>query len=150
MVSVDKKTKIFPAPKNEAAVKKETAPKKKDEGQPKDKSTSDADLSKAEGGEKAADSPSVYSRGEGQKPVSKAYKDIRITGTRFSRKRRRNDNLSNTVTARSCSAARKLFKADVVSGKELPDRAAPLAIRHLRSAATISSNLGPAARQPEP
>jgi len=45
---------------------------------------------------------------------------------------------------------RKLFKADVVSGKELPDRAAPLAIRHLRSAATISSNLGPAARQPEP
>src|SRR3974390_2910780 len=67
MVSVDKKTKIFPASKNEAAVKKETAPKKKDEGQPKDKSTSDADLSKAEGGEKAADSPSVYSRGEGQK-----------------------------------------------------------------------------------
>jgi len=48
MVSVDKKTKIFPAPKNETAVKKETAPK-------------------AEGGEKAADSPSVYSRGEGQK-----------------------------------------------------------------------------------
>jgi hypothetical protein len=47
------------------------------------------------------------------------------------------------------AAARKLFKADVVSGKELPDRAAPLAIRHLRSAATISSNLGPAARQPE-
>jgi hypothetical protein len=82
MVSVDKKTKIFPAPKNEAAVKKEAAAQKKDEGQqkkdegwPKDKSASGADLSKAEGGEKAADSPSVYSRGEGQKPVSKAYKD---------------------------------------------------------------------------
>jgi hypothetical protein len=30
---------------------------------------------KAEGSEKAADSPSGYSRGEGQKPVSKAYKD---------------------------------------------------------------------------
>ena len=43
--------------------------------QPKDKSTSGADLSKAEGSEKAADSPSDYSRGEGQKPVSKAYKD---------------------------------------------------------------------------
>ena len=45
MVSVDKKTKIFPAPKNEAAVKKEAAAQKK--GQPKDKSASGADLSKA-------------------------------------------------------------------------------------------------------
>ena len=63
-----------PAPKNETAVKKE-AVAKKDEGQPKDKSTSDAALSKAEGGEKATNSPSGYSRGEGQKPVSKAYKD---------------------------------------------------------------------------
>jgi hypothetical protein len=75
MASDDKKTKTSPAPKNEAAVKKETAAKKKDEGQPKDKSTSGADLSKAEGGEKATDAPSGYSRGEGQKPVSKAYKD---------------------------------------------------------------------------
>jgi hypothetical protein len=55
-------------------VKKEAAAKK-DEGQAKDKATSDSDLSKAEGGEKTADSPSGYSRGEGQKPVSKAYKD---------------------------------------------------------------------------
>ena len=47
MVSVDKKTKIFPAPKNEAAVKKEAAAQKKDAGQPKDKSASGADLSKA-------------------------------------------------------------------------------------------------------
>jgi hypothetical protein len=69
MASDDKKTKTSPAPKNEFAAKK------KDEGQPKDKSTSAADPSKAEGGEKAADSPSGYSRGEGQKPVSKAYKD---------------------------------------------------------------------------
>jgi hypothetical protein len=82
MVSVDKKTKIFPAPNNEAAVNKEAAAQKKDEGQQKkdegqqkDKSASGADLSKAEGGEKAADSPSAYSRGEGQKPVSKVYKD---------------------------------------------------------------------------
>jgi hypothetical protein len=58
--------------KNETAVKKDAAAKKKDEGQPKNKITSDADLSKAEGSEKAADSPG-YSRGEGQKPVSKAY-----------------------------------------------------------------------------
>src|SRR4029077_17208643 len=75
MASDDKKTKTSPAPKNGTVVKKEAAAKKKAEGQPKDKSTSDADLSKAEGGEKAADSPSGYSRGERQKPVSKAYKD---------------------------------------------------------------------------
>ena len=74
MASDDKKT-TSPAPKNETAVKKVAAAKKKDEGQPKDKSTSGADLSKAEGDEKAADLPSGYSRGEGQKPVSKAYKD---------------------------------------------------------------------------
>ena len=72
MASDDKKTS--PAPKSSAAEKKEVAAKK-DEGQPKDKSTSDAALSKAEGGEKAANSPPGYSRGEGQKPVSKAYKD---------------------------------------------------------------------------
>jgi hypothetical protein len=75
MASDDKKTKTSPAPKNEATVKKEAIANKKDEGQPKDKSTSGADLSKAECGGKAADSPSSYSRGEGQKPVSKAYKD---------------------------------------------------------------------------
>ena len=84
MASDDKKTS--PAPKNE----KEAAAKK-DQGQPKDKITSDADLSKAEGGEKAAHASSGYSRGEGQKPVSKAYKEI---GTRFMRKRRRSGNLN--------------------------------------------------------
>jgi hypothetical protein len=61
MASDDKKTKTDPAPKKEAPAK--------------DKSTSGVDSSKAEGGEKAADPSSGYSRGEGQKPVSKAYKD---------------------------------------------------------------------------
>jgi hypothetical protein len=77
MASEEKKTKTTPAPKNESILKKEpVANKKKDEGQPKDKSASDAaDLPKAEASEKAADVPSNYSRGEGQKPVSKAYKD---------------------------------------------------------------------------
>jgi len=59
------------------AVKKDAAAKKV-EGQPKNKTTSDAaDPSnyKAEAGEKAANSLSGYSRGEGQKPVSKAYRD---------------------------------------------------------------------------
>ena len=74
MASDDKKTETSPASKNETAVKKEAAAKKKDEGQPKNKINSD-DPSKAEGSEKASDSPSGYSRGEGQKPVSKAYKD---------------------------------------------------------------------------
>jgi len=61
MVSDDKKAKTSPAPKTEAA--------------PKNKSTSGVDRSKAEGGEIAAALPPGYSRGEGQKPVSKAYKD---------------------------------------------------------------------------
>jgi len=61
MASDDKKVKTNPAQKNEPS--------------PKSKGTSGVDLSKAEGGETAADLPSGYSRGERQKPVSKAYKD---------------------------------------------------------------------------
>ena len=61
----DKKDKTSPAPKAEPP--------------PKDKSASSAappkDDSKAESGETAAAAPSNYSRGEGQKPVSKAYRD---------------------------------------------------------------------------
>jgi hypothetical protein len=61
MASDDKKTKADP-------VQKKDAP-------PKDKSTADAAPSKAEGGDKDAGSSSGYHRGEGQKPVSQAYKD---------------------------------------------------------------------------
>jgi hypothetical protein len=61
MTSDDKKVKTDPAPKNESLSK--------------NKSASGVDPSKAESGEKTADLPSSYSRGEGQKPVSKAYKD---------------------------------------------------------------------------
>ena len=61
MASDDKKVKTNPAQKNETP--------------PKGKGTSSVDLSKAEGSEIAADLPSGYSRGEGQKPVSKAYRD---------------------------------------------------------------------------
>ncbi len=68
MASDDKKIKTSPAPKNEA-------PPKKNEAAAKNKSTSGVDPSKAEGGETAAGLPSGYSRGEGQKPVTKAYKD---------------------------------------------------------------------------
>ena len=69
MASDDKKTKTSPAPKTEVAATKKV------EGAPKDKSPSAADVPKAESGETAAASPSSYSRGEGQKPVSQAYKD---------------------------------------------------------------------------
>ena len=69
MASDDKKAKTGPAPKSEAAATK------KDEVQPKGKSSATADAPKAAGAEKAAEAPSGYSRGEGQKPVSQAYKD---------------------------------------------------------------------------
>ena len=69
MASDDKETKPNPVQKDEVPHKK------KDEGAPKNKSPSGADLPKTEGGEITADSPSGYSRGEGQKTVSKAYKD---------------------------------------------------------------------------
>ena len=61
MATEDKKIKADPAPKNEPL--------------PKDKSASAVSPAKAEGGETVAASPAGYSRGEGQKPVSKAYKD---------------------------------------------------------------------------
>jgi hypothetical protein len=68
MASDGKKIKTSPAPKNE------TAPKK-NEALPTNKNTPSAELPKAKSGEKTVDSPASYSRGEGQKPVSKAYKD---------------------------------------------------------------------------
>ena len=61
MASDDKKAKTSPTPKN---------------GSPsKNKDALDVSPSKAEHGKKAADLSANYSRGEGQKPVSKAYKD---------------------------------------------------------------------------
>ena len=45
------------------------------EAPPEKKSTSGAEASKADGGESVAASPPGYSRGEGKKPVSKAYRE---------------------------------------------------------------------------
>jgi hypothetical protein len=59
MASDDKKIKTDPAPKKDVPAK--------------DKSTA-VDTSKAEAGNKVADAV-PYSRGEGQKPVSQAYRD---------------------------------------------------------------------------
>ncbi len=83
MPSDDKKTKTNAAPKADVAAKKEALTTNKTEGQSKDqskdvskdKATSDTDPAKAEGGEKTSDTPSGYSRGEGQKAVTQAYKD---------------------------------------------------------------------------
>ncbi len=62
MAKDDKKTKTDPAPKTEAPPKIKDAPA--------------AEPAKSEAaGETAGAAPSGYSRGEGQKPVSKAYKD---------------------------------------------------------------------------
>ena len=60
MASDNKKAKADSAPKNEATAKNKT--------------TSGEDVSKAEGGETAAATPSNYSRGERQEPVTTAYK----------------------------------------------------------------------------
>jgi hypothetical protein len=60
MVSDSKKAKADAAPKSETV--------------PKDKSTPGEAVSKSDGSE-AAVAPSNYSRGEGQKPVSTAYKE---------------------------------------------------------------------------
>jgi hypothetical protein len=62
------KKKANPAQKNELSSNN------KNEAAPKDKNNSNADLPKTERGETVAASTSGYSRGEGQKPVSKAYK----------------------------------------------------------------------------
>ena len=69
-MATDKTIKADPAPKAATAPKSEPAKEK-----PKDKASSEAAPAKAEGTEKAAAAPASYSRGEGQKPVSKAYKD---------------------------------------------------------------------------
>jgi hypothetical protein len=61
MASDDKTAKAEHAPKSEATAK--------------DKSTSGEATAKTESGEKVAAAPSGYSRGEGQKPVSAAYKE---------------------------------------------------------------------------
>jgi hypothetical protein len=71
MTSDTKKPKA--ASKKDAAAKVES-PAAKDA--PKDTSKdAPKDTSKSEGGESAAATPSNYSRGEGQKPVTVAYKE---------------------------------------------------------------------------
>ncbi len=74
MTNDNKKTKAEAAPKKDAAAKVEStaaeaAPKAAPTDAPK------KDSPKPEGGETAAAAPANYSRGEGQKPVTAAYKE---------------------------------------------------------------------------
>jgi hypothetical protein len=71
MASDAKITKAEPTPKKEAAAT--AAPVKAAEAAPA--KAAEAAPAKAEGGEAAAAKPASYSRGEGQKPVTQAYKD---------------------------------------------------------------------------
>jgi len=77
MAGDNKKPKVDTAPKNDAAAPAkstaaEAAPKDIPKDSPKD---APKDASKSEGGEAAAKAPANYSRGEGQKPVTAAYKE---------------------------------------------------------------------------
>ena len=69
MAKDDKKIQAGPAPKAEVVAKK------KDEAAPKDKAPAGAEPAKAVTGDTIGAAPKSYSRGEGQKPVTQAYKD---------------------------------------------------------------------------
>jgi hypothetical protein len=77
MASDSKKTKADATPKKDVAAKAES-PTAKDatKDAPKD-AAKDApkDTSKSEGSETAGAAPANYSRGEGQKPVTAAYRE---------------------------------------------------------------------------
>jgi hypothetical protein len=79
MAGDDKKIQANPTPKNEGpAKKKNEGPAKKkstSDASPSDATPSDATPSKVADGDTAAAAPAGYSRGEGQKPVTKAYRD---------------------------------------------------------------------------
>lgn len=71
MASDNKTAKADRAPKSEAAVKDKST-----SGETKTEAKSEAKTeAKTESGEAVAAAPSGYSRGEGQKPVSAAYKE---------------------------------------------------------------------------
>jgi hypothetical protein len=67
MAGDDKKSVSKPSPKEKASPKEKTAV------EPKDKTPAEAPVEAKT--EAKAEAPKNYSRGEGQKPVSQAYKD---------------------------------------------------------------------------
>jgi len=93
MASDTKKAKADAAPiKTEAAPKNDAAAKvKSTAAADAPKETPKQDASKPEGGETAGAAPANYSRGEGQKPVTAAYKENwnAIFGKKNVKKKRR-------------------------------------------------------------
>jgi hypothetical protein len=90
MASDTKKTKADPAPKADTTPKKDTAAKAETTAAKDAPKEAAKDAPKAEGSEPAA-APSNYSRGEGQKPVTAAYKENwnAIFGKKNKKKNRR-------------------------------------------------------------
>ena len=74
MASDDKKTKTTPKAET-VAPKKEAAPAKDKAADAAKTDSTKPEAAKPESSEPAAAAPKSYSRGEGQKPVSQAYKD---------------------------------------------------------------------------
>jgi hypothetical protein len=72
MADDDKKIKTNPVPKKDVAANDKST---SSGDTSKDVESKGVDASNAEGGKSADAAPSGYSRGEGQKPVSKAYRD---------------------------------------------------------------------------
>jgi len=73
MASDNKTTRAVPAPKSETAAKDKST---SGEATAKTETKAEAKTeTKTESGEAVAAAPSGYSRGEGQKPVSAAYKE---------------------------------------------------------------------------
>ena len=73
MASDNKTTKAVPAPKSETAAKDKST---SGEATAKTETKAEAKTeTKTESGQAVAAAPSGYSRGEGQKPVSAAYKE---------------------------------------------------------------------------
>ena len=90
MSSDSKETKAAPAPKSGTEAKTASTPAKETASTPA-KETPAKETAKAESGGSADSAPSNYSRGEGQKPVSAAYRENWnvIFGNKKAKKKRR-------------------------------------------------------------
>jgi hypothetical protein len=88
MASDDKKKIKTEAAPKDAGPKKEAVAQTKTATVPEPAKSEAKPDGKAEASEKAADAPAGYSRGEGQKPVTKAYRDNwnAIYGTKTKKK----------------------------------------------------------------
>jgi hypothetical protein len=92
MSSDSKETKAAPAPKSGTEAKTASTPAKETaKTEAKTESAPAKETAKTEGGDATAAAPSNYSRGEGQKPVTAAYKENwnAIFGKKKAKKKKR-------------------------------------------------------------